>query len=595
MTTPTWAAQQNGNTDASAGINQLLGKHADTEIYDGTLAVTVGAQLGGGGQLTGIGAHGWQQLSAGVQIDQPFVMSGTTISRVEIPAAILAGAGQDVQVQIQTDSAGLPSGTALATVVFPRELLTAAARSGLASSPAGSARANPALTTGLASGGVQPVPSQGGTYLPTAVNCAGAQVVLAGGYTGTAPIAATWVGQISGGQLGPWLSAPPMPAGLADVAGGYVGGNVILAGGYTGTAWETTVISAQLSATGALAGWTAQPSLPAAPVSPTGTAATVAGVDYMWVVDASIGSNTPSFTVAEVQNGNIQSWTTLPLPFPLVVNWVYLTALAVVNDHLVFVTWAGDAQTNPLLTVYVAPIGASGVPGAWTSVSSTVFTGESNAYVSACAAGDYAAIIAVGVSTAYQFAVPISPSGDVGRVAAPVAVSEPSVQVNQVLASQASTSAWTLFGFDNSGRGQTAMLAPVPALSVPFNLSGLTNAATYHLVFEAVDAGDVNHDTQLHVGTPAATPASTAHYKQGSGAWTAYPSGCAVPVSIYSGGTSGRPFHQWQDSGAAWSWCQWNGSTGQLLSIGEVVGTARSMAGCAYDPSGLLTTVTEVA
>jgi hypothetical protein len=102
--TPAWAAAQAGvlgsagATAASAQINQLLGTHADSVVYQGSSVVA----------QNGSGYTAWQLQSSTLDIDQPFTMSGTTIGRVVLPL-LAVGAGADLLVSLCADNgSGLP-------------------------------------------------------------------------------------------------------------------------------------------------------------------------------------------------------------------------------------------------------------------------------------------------------------------------------------------------------------------------------------------------------------------------------------------------------------------------------------------------------
>src|SRR5580700_10392649 len=110
MATPAYAAPQNNvSTDNPTYIQQFLGTHGITGVYQGSSIVSVS------------GSYGQEQTLAGYAVDQPFTMSGTTISRVEIPASIATGVGQDITVALYADSGGSPTGSAIASVTFPME------------------------------------------------------------------------------------------------------------------------------------------------------------------------------------------------------------------------------------------------------------------------------------------------------------------------------------------------------------------------------------------------------------------------------------------------------------------------------------------
>ena len=103
MATPQWNARHNGLLgDASAmanasDVNQLLGTHMQSEIYQGTAILTP----------AGSGVNLWAVDLSRQDADQPFTMSGTSIGRVVIPL-LPVGNGADPLVSLCSDNAGVP-------------------------------------------------------------------------------------------------------------------------------------------------------------------------------------------------------------------------------------------------------------------------------------------------------------------------------------------------------------------------------------------------------------------------------------------------------------------------------------------------------
>ena len=100
-------------------LNQLLGTHAPVVVYANGTAF-VGPSLGPSfGQM--------QLLDNGMQspvwLDQPFTMSGTVLDRIQLPASIAGGIGNDLLVGLYADSGGNATGLPLAQTYMPREFL----------------------------------------------------------------------------------------------------------------------------------------------------------------------------------------------------------------------------------------------------------------------------------------------------------------------------------------------------------------------------------------------------------------------------------------------------------------------------------------
>src|ERR1051326_5756695 len=113
MATPTWSAARSGllgDTGAAnfpEQINQFMGTHGVTPIYQGNSAVTP----------VGSGGDAWAYELSTQAISQPITMSGTTIGRVVVPL-LPVGAGADLTVSLCSDSGGVP-GVVIARTKVP--------------------------------------------------------------------------------------------------------------------------------------------------------------------------------------------------------------------------------------------------------------------------------------------------------------------------------------------------------------------------------------------------------------------------------------------------------------------------------------------
>lgn len=109
MATPNWSAASAGGTANAGQINQFLGTHNITFVYQGS-SISSSLTAAGGG----IGTNGQtiaQSFSSG---------SNTSMSRVEINVANV-GTGSDTTVAISTAATG---GTILVSTVLPVDFLT---------------------------------------------------------------------------------------------------------------------------------------------------------------------------------------------------------------------------------------------------------------------------------------------------------------------------------------------------------------------------------------------------------------------------------------------------------------------------------------
>ena len=137
-------------------------------------------------------------------------------------------------------------------------------------------------------------------------------------------------------------------------------------------------------------------------------------------------------------------------------------------------------------------------------------------------------------------------------------------------------------------------VVPVPIISVPLYVTGLSNATKYHIVIAGVGGTTGINDAQVAtVSGISGGGALTGRIKLGAGSWTGMAGTHGVPLTIYSGGT-GRMVHTISDvaSGAParYTWLVWNWF-GKLIGVGEwtTPGNTRSFRAVQYDPDGLPT------
>ena len=105
-----WQAPVQGGQALAGHVNQLLGTHPTTFLYEGTLqaSVTTGS--------TGVASNGlWlaQSFTTGA--------SQAAVGYVTFPAGV-TGSPAPWTISVQADAGGMPSGTPLASVQFPKEL-----------------------------------------------------------------------------------------------------------------------------------------------------------------------------------------------------------------------------------------------------------------------------------------------------------------------------------------------------------------------------------------------------------------------------------------------------------------------------------------
>lgn len=570
---PTWAARHNGiigQADATvhaSDINQLLGTHPDSEIYQGAQILTPD---GTGGAFSSFPLNAWDKA-------QPFTMSGTTIGRVQLPV-IAFNAGADLIVSLCNDNGGVP-GTAITRTRVPASWFTTLSAytavpstSPQALTATGSALAAPQVNT-FTMGAVVNFSFTGGTPSGGGVGSAGPAVVTNGtdtivilgglnaanNYT-TNVFTITYQGT---NVLANMTAQPSLPTGLGEYAACTITTDpasgaqyVITTGGATGNSGSyttvDTVYASQLTgATGQMSAWSTQTSLPQA----MQTASAAASGNYVYVVGGVTPSNTILNTVywATVSNGQLQSWNTGPA-LPVAV----YDANVVASNGFLFVAggFAGALLTNPVANVWYAPIGSDGSLGAW-QAGPPLPAVNADPFGSAWTAGTDGLIFR-GYSTQGLFSLPVSSAGP---GPAWQRQSFPGGGPGALLGDGAGQYFW-FEGFASGGTiYDSAGLILCPYLSVPLPASGLTNGATYHILLQqppgTVDLNNYLNNVRDENVFPG-NPLQLVRARGSGGSWAAQSS--AIPLTIYdnsnnsatANGATGNDsvWHTWGDNGA---------------------------------------------
>lgn len=558
MATPQWNARHNGLLgDASAmanaaDVNQLLGTHAQAEIHQGAPILTP----------TGSGASITQPLLSAVDIDQPFVLSGTSIGRVQIPL-LPTGNGADLLVSLCANNGGTP-GNLVEQVRIPAAWIAQlAAAEGLDSAGPVTIAANNALRFS----GWQSVPWSPPATGPTGglgtaqMAQSGSYMVFAGGVNAssgaaTATVAViTWTGgnAVSSPVPGPALPQALQSGGLAVTTDSlcYVGG-----ASSANAAQSTVYLASWDPSTAAIGTWSLQTNFPTTIVFP-GIAA-YAPTDTVYVAGGSTNyapatNIVSSVYYATITSGQITGWTAAP-PFPAA---IADPSVAVIGDYLI-VAGGFLASGNGSPGIYYTPLNTTtGAPGQWYPVP-PIPTGLGINTQGTPAFSDTGIVWVQTFGTSSGFPVqdtltltwtPSGPGIWVHQVS-PLAVLNQD-QVTALMA--AGDGSYQAFNFQDTAY-LTAEVVTVPMISVPLPVTGLSNGTTYHLLLQQI-GGDENDylstflDSAVFSGNPTALSSARLAYN-----WTAVgAAGTAVPVQIFNNSAPPPgvlPLHTWDDSGA---------------------------------------------
>jgi hypothetical protein len=552
VTTPNWSAARSGvlgdpgATDASSQINQLLGTHGITAVYQGNSILT---PIGSGGTA-------WQYHLDAYDIAQPFTMSGTTIGRVAVPL-LPVGNGADLIVSLYTNSAGVP-GTLANQVRIPANWISQlAAVSGItgpsSTAPTPQYTGNPlalAQFNGFHMGVVTTVTWTYPQVAPGFGIISGADAIYPGYAVSVGGVnGSTFYNNIfsiaydSAGNLAQAIPQPGLPTnnnggcGTTFVTDSSGNVSLIVAGGSTspGVHVNTVYVAGFNPTTGVISAWTNQTNLPQALYNPNAAAWN----GYVYIVGGVNNAGTPDLNTvyyAQIQNSQITSWSTAtPLPIPLDSMWT-----AAINGFLFIfggATTGGAIQT----TCWFASIHSDGSLGAW-QIGPSLPTGSVDFQATTPTFDSYG-IIACANSQMYVLGVgPNGPSASwqVSNIAnGGVILAEATV----------SPGSWIHYGLYNNFYTATP-IALTPRISVPLPTSGLSNGTTYHVVLsqpggDAADYLRTHDDFDVFSGNPTLLTRA-----RGSSSWVAGTTGHAVPIQVYDGSATGQVYHLWEDAGA---------------------------------------------
>lgn len=560
--TPQWAARHDGilgqadATARAADINQLLGTHSDSPVYQGNQIVTP----------TGQGGTDWALAFDTLDIDQPFTMSGTAIGRVTIPV-LPVGNGADLVVSLCNDNSGNPGAVITRTRVPATWINQLAAVNGITGpsvQPPSTQYTNNALAvaqfnalhqgTSTKKGYAPPAATSGGPSSGAMNTAYGNYLIFVGGVinantavSGVFTIPCDTAGNVGAGIPQPSLVTPNDGSCGLVVSTEAPDGNlyVVMTGGATtfNGSPTTATYTAQFDASsGSISAWSAQAALPQA----LQWHVMAAWNGYVYTVGGGSAGNAVYY--GQLQNGQITAWNTGP-SLPQAATFLYATAI---NAFLFAIGNAGaGTQTN----VYYAPINSDGSLGSWQNGPSLPSYGWTG--IPALNADSYGIVAQIG--TTHLMTLGVSGNGpdiawQVFTEPAPFGGGLFSVLV------PVTSGQWQFYTL----YGSTYLTVPIyltPRISVPLPATGLTNSATYHILLQQPNGSTADYlRTSVDLDALPGNPTLRTSPKN-TWTWTANPTaGTAIPIGIYdnSNGTANANgatgnnvvWHTWQDNGA---------------------------------------------
>lgn len=548
----------------AAQIGQFLVTHGITPVYAGNEIVTPAGNTG-----FGYGGIDWISLGA-YNVDQPFTMPAgkTAAGRVTLPLSPV-GSGADVIVSLRQDAGGIPGAVIASTIIPAAHLLQLAAPSGLASGgPLATAQSN-TLRLGDMTAGTWAVPAEAGSGSNPSNASSGNYFILSTSENGT-PLYFFTVAWPGGTAPGPVLPQPQITTGTDSGTLIATPDTLVYAGGYTGATLTTitgnTWTAGWSPASGQVQAWSSQAALPH-PVASAGGACNPA-TDTVYVLG---GNDVTGFPVAncwhaQVSNSQLGAWKAGP-PLPAAEAGVIA---AVVNGWLIAAGGISSATGLQSSQTWIAPVAADGTPGAWQPgppMPETAYSSDGSAY-----AVTPAGLVVLTWPSLSPVVMTLTVTADGPGQWQSQVLSTSVIIDNPVLlpvgAFPTAGGEYELLVLDpGSGVYSSAVLSPVPAISVPLPATGLTPGSTYHILLQQA-GGDAASYVQTALD-PGALAAAAKTQPAGGGSWTGLAYTYSLLASVWDQAPGGPPLHLWQDSGAQVTSFTWASASGQLLGVAE--------------------------
>jgi hypothetical protein len=500
------------NAISPSDINQRHVEHQAALIYDGSVI------------LTQTGYDAFVQPLTGIMVDQPFVMSGTELDRVELPNGPANGVGQPVTVTLYADSAGYPTGVPIAQAVVP-------------ASHVFGAKALPQWQYPLLG---YLADFDAANFAPPTVSDGVCAILVGGIYNGNGSISQSVVTCTLGG-LGDtvWAAQPqyPLPLlamSLAIATDATSGGRYIVCMGgvdVTNVLYDQVYI-ALLDGADHLSSWQSSTVLPSA-VWLTQGAASGPYVYCIGGIGPLIGSSIlTSVYMATLSNGTLGAWTAVnSLPVAISSSNQAFTH----DGWLIVVAGVGNATG-----CWAAPIHADGTLGTWQTWPTCAVADPTSAlFINAN--GDGPCLILTGAIypayTTQQFwtlafnADGPAPAWRLQQSFSPVTFFGDPMAVYE--SNALGTPALCCFANPLEASAWISLNPKVSLVSVPLRATGLTNGTTYHIVISGVGGITDINDSSVEI----AFVHNAGHVYSPSTGWQSLGMGTGVPLWIYTNGS----------------------------------------------------------
>jgi hypothetical protein len=554
MTTPAWQAAENGPlselaaTNQAGQFNQLLGAHAGEVLYTGA---GIDLPTHGGQNFQ------WYEPAENTDVDQAFVLSGTTVGRVVVPMTP-AGNGADVLVTLYPDNG---SGSPLITTPIAATRVPAVYQTQVAAPlglPNGGPLATAANNNMFTTGGWTSIPwappasTINGFSFTTSYLVDGNYIISVGGQdnvTGDSVPTVFTTYYPGGANLDLPIPQPSLPVGLSGCSLVVCSGTLVVIGGFTTQNSALVYTASWDNNTGIIGSWSAQTVLPEATEN-AGVAASGSSIYCIGGLATVSQTVTANVYMNTVSNGQLGSWVTCtPLPVAL----SNIGCFAIAGWLVVF--GGANASFAEVPTTYYAAIQADGSIGPWISGPNMV-AGYTGAYIDfentgqVCLA-DNTIVVISNVGSTQSLSVTADGPGQYWRASDNLFPASFDTYVQGAFSNGDGTYDVVLIHINNTVNVYTTSFVSVPMISIPLYASGLTSGHTYHVVLQAAQSNSASDYTSFGLinssTSGSAYSANALVSARFSGSWSTIEAGSSIPMQVYDASAASSPLHVWSE------------------------------------------------
>jgi hypothetical protein len=570
---PSWNAPFNPQTSAQDNLNQLLLTHSVNTLYDGVRVDDLNT------------AHtSWvslfnSQTGANWLVGGAFDLTGTNIGRIEIPIQLPSTEATSCDVAVQLWDANRT--TLIAQTVIPADILTRCA--GVNGADVSQLLRFQQDALGTYTTSAQSLVTKVYDFASAA---APSNTLIIGGVT-VPGIPADAISQVQIGQFDSskgdytsWNIGPAYPLNIYDAQAEYMNGYVYVMGGFVGpggTPCVNVYSAAFADDTSVLSQWQAQAGLPQTN-GVSGQASCNDGTTLYTLGGYDGTSAQTGIWYTQPSNGNISAWSVASLPEAAIHPFA-----CCLNGYLIVFGYRPDTSfTNTSRKVWYAKIDPSvngGAPASWlrgpdlpaaiSAFNGIVFGNSITVFGGDAPTGNQ-------LSQVYTISFNSGLWGKWARLSDLPPFTATDTTIKSVVMDLGGSNSFVttdgsiayvsiLTGATNNydAKAPTSIIAtstPVPYISVPMPVSGLTNGARYWVLLRPLEENPVNAPQVSYSSYGPGTGSRFTAQCYGTETFNSLGVGTFVlqagslNLRVYDQSATGRLLNTSEDHGAKWTW-----------------------------------------